>query len=131
MVEPVVYLGLDMGSRRIGVARGNNIAKLATPLAVITVDGQEMDKLRQLIEQEHAEQLVIGLPRGLDGQDTEQTRITRHATAKLTQLDLPINWQDEAGTSRQAEEEAGPKSGPLDDRAAAIILQDWLDNLKP
>jgi len=129
MAEPVTYLGLDAGAKRIGVARGNDLAKLAAPLAIVAVDGREIDKLAELVRAEGAAGLVVGLPRGLDGQNTAQTETARRFADSLKPLNLPIYYQDEAGTSRQAAEEAGGRDTALDDRAAAIILQDYLDNL--
>lgn len=124
-------LGLDIGARRIGVARGNTLARLATPLTVVEVDGTELAQLQKLIEQERATRLVIGLPRNLDGNDTDQTRSVRSFAEKLQKsLGLPIEFQDEAGTTKQAEAEAGTTMVDLDAHAAAIILQDYLDVLE-
>jgi putative Holliday junction resolvase len=129
MPDPTTILGLDVGEKRIGVARGNSLARLATPLAVVTVDGSELKSLDALVKQEGAERLVVGLPRGLNGQNTAQTAAIRQFGARLEALGLPIHWQDEAGTTKQAEAEAGLAAPELDARAAAIILQDYLDNL--
>ncbi|HEX9679397.1 MAG TPA: Holliday junction resolvase RuvX [Candidatus Saccharimonadales bacterium] len=126
-----VVLGLDIGSKRLGVARGSTISRLATPLAVIAMDGHEFGRLKQLIDQENAVALVAGLPRGLDGQETEQTRTTRNFASRLESLGLPLFWQDEAATSvgLKRQRPFGQKK-PIDDRAAAIILQDYLDTLR-
>lgn len=129
MADPVVYLGLDVGGKRIGLARGNSLARLASPLEIIEVDGQEVERIRAVAAAEEAGGLVVGLPRGLDGQETAQTATVRRFAAGLKPLGLPVYFQDEAGTSRQAAEEAGGQSRALDDRAAAILLQDFLDNL--
>lgn len=129
MSRPVTLLGLDIGQARIGVARGNTEARLASPLAVIAVDGQELDQIKRLIEQEDATELVVGLPRGLDGQETAQTALTREFGQRLSELGLPLRWQDEAGTSVEAESQnQNDKLGP-DARAAALILQDYLSGV--
>lgn len=127
--DPVTILGLDIGGKRIGVARGNTLARLATPLTVVEVDGSEVAKIGWLIEDEQAGRLVIGLPRGLDGQNTAQTTEVRRFSDSLHGLGLPIEFQDEAGTTKQAETEAGTTVANLDAHAAAIMLQDYLDNL--
>jgi putative Holliday junction resolvase len=121
------FLGLDVGQARIGVARGNRVAKLATPLAVIKVDGRELTQIKRLAEQERAAGLVVGLPRGLDGQETAQTKATRDFAERLAELGLPLFWQDEAATSVQAEAEGRHDKLGSDARAAALILQDWLN----
>lgn len=124
-------LGLDIGARRIGMARGNALSRLAMPLAVVEVDGTELEQLSKLIEQEQATRLVVGLPRSLDGNDTEQTTTVRSFAEKLQKnLGLPVEFQDEAGTTKQAETEAGTTTTHLDAHAAAIILQDYLDALE-
>jgi len=127
MSEPATYLGLDVGQARIGVARGNTVARLASPLAVVAVDGQEVARIKELADQENAQGLVVGLPRGLDGQDTEQTELTRRFGRRLDELGLPLHWQDEAGTSVKAEAEGQDDKLGHDARAAALILQDYLD----
>ena len=131
MNEAETILGLDMGARRIGVARGNTLTRLAMPLVVVEVDGTELGQLGKLIEQERATRLVIGLPRNLDGDDTDQTRSVRTFAEKLQKsLGLPVEFQDEAGTTKQAETEAGTTTANLDAHAAAIILQDYLEALE-
>lgn len=130
MSEPVTYLGLDIGQARIGVARGNSVARLASPVAVIAVDGRELDEIARLAKQAGATELVVGLPRGLDGQDTAQTVLTRQFGEPLKALGLRVHWQDEAGTSVQAEAQGqADRLGP-DARAAALILQDYLNEAK-
>lgn len=128
MKASLAVLGLDVGSKRIGVARGTTLAKLATPLAVISVDGQELTQLKRLVEQENAQTLVVGLPRGLEGQETAQTASVRDFGRVLATLGLPLYWQDEAGTTKQAQGEAHGNVNNVDALAAAIILQDYLDN---
>lgn len=125
-------LALDVGGRRIGVARANMLARLPAPLTTLTNDGQIFDKLKKLVEAENASALVIGLPRGLQGQETEQTKITREFYSKLKeQLDLPLYLQDEAVTSKKAEQELynskrGVDKQMVDALAATYILEDFL-----
>jgi putative Holliday junction resolvase len=76
--------------------------------------------------------LVIGLPRGLDGQETAQTRAVREFAEQLKPaVQLPYYWQDEAVTSRQAEEELKSRGKPyqkgdIDALSATYILEDFL-----
>jgi putative Holliday junction resolvase len=129
MSQARTLLGLDIGQARIGVARGNTVARLASPLAVVAVDGHELEQIKTLVEQETATELVAGLPRGLDGQATAQTELTKQFGERLAELGLPLHWQDEAGTSIQAETEGRGDSIGADARAAAIILQDYLNGV--
>ena len=77
-------------------------------------------------------QLVIGLPRGLEGQTTPQTEATQTFGSSLAeQLKLPVNWQDEALTSAQAEAELKARGKPytkeaIDALSATYILEDYL-----
>ncbi|HEX9594927.1 MAG TPA: Holliday junction resolvase RuvX [Candidatus Saccharimonadales bacterium] len=129
MSEPAVYIGLDAGAKRIGVARGTSLAKLASPLGIVPVDGQEVSAIGRIAHEEHAKAIIVGLPRGLDGQETQQTGTVRQFAKTLEKLNLPIHFQDEAGTSQQAAQENSKPGAYLDDKAAAIMLQDYLDNL--
>ena len=127
-------LALDVGARRIGLARANRVARLATPFGVLENNASTLDRLKALCEAEHVKQLVVGLPRGLDGQETAQTMTVRAFGALLGKaLDIPIHWQDEALTSvqAQAELEARGKAfarGDIDSLAAVYILEDYLSD---
>ncbi len=131
MPEGTIYtlLALDVGDKRIGVARASSLARLPQPVGVIPVDGYEMERIKQMINTEGATVLVVGLPRNLDGQDTEQTRKVREFVKVLqSQLDITIELQDEAGTSKKAESEVSESRHRfgVDELAATYILQDYL-----
>jgi len=125
------YLGIDYGSRRVGLAMADADAKLAAPVAIVAPE--------QLLEfiADHGlfEAIVVGLPRGLDGYDTHQTAAVRRFVAdKLESLGVPLAFQDEAGTSSVAEARLRAAGRPyrqeqIDAEAAAIILQDYLETL--
>jgi len=123
-------LGLDVGEKWIGVARGSTAAKLAEPLT--TIETNEASKnLQELINNHKAAALVVGLPRNLSGDDTAQTDWVRQWVDQLkNRIDLPVLWQDEALTSKQAEISKPKAKSPFDDHAlaAATILQDFLDS---
>ena len=125
------YLGIDMGSRRIGLATGESETKLAHALKTVAPD-----ELAAAIEAEAPlDGLVIGLPRSLDGHDTAQTlAVRRWVDDLLGDRPEPIIWQDEAGTSGVAEDQlqASGKTyakGDIDALSASLILQDYLDSL--
>jgi putative Holliday junction resolvase len=125
-------LALDVGSKRIGVAATSLIARLPHPLVTLDNDDKFFDALRRLIAEESAGVLVVGLPRGLQGQETDQTRVIESFVSELKQqVDLPVYMQDEAVTSEKAETELKQRGKPyskgdIDALAATYILDDWL-----
>lgn len=129
---PNTILALDVGDRRIGAALANSIARLAQPLTTLEQSEHIMEDLQRLVRQERVDIIVVGLPRGLEGQTTAQTRVVQ-AFAKQLQsaLGLPIVWQDEALTSVQAEAELADRhkaaaKADIDALAATYILEDYL-----
>ena len=122
-------LGLDVGSARIGIARGNTLAKIAEPLKTVAASAA-FEEMRHLAKLHSSEAIVVGLPRSLDGNETDQTRAVRRWVKQAQMaIALPFFWQDEALTSQQAESRK-PKGHDVgsDARAAAMILQDFLDS---
>lgn len=126
-------LALDVGERRIGVAIANRIVNIAHPLT--TIDRQQGDAVQvvgDLVKDHNAGLLVVGLPRGLEGQETAQTARVRDFGAQLEAVvGLPIHWQDEALTSTKAEAELATRKKPyakgdVDALAATYILEDFL-----
>ena len=120
------YLGLDVGMARTGLARASAAAKLAEPLLVVPTDDL-IAQIKELTEGKNVKGVVVGLPRSLDGNETEQTKWVRDWAANAQkQLELPFYFQDEALTTKEAEKRA-PNNSHSDAEAAAIILQDYLD----
>jgi putative Holliday junction resolvase len=129
---PESVLGLDMGGKRIGVALASLEARLPNPLATLLNDENLIAELQKIILAENVSALVVGLPRGLEGQSTAQTAAAEAFASSLKEhFDLPVHLQDEALTSQKAEDEleargAGYKKSDIDALAAAFILEDWL-----
>jgi len=125
-------IALDVGERRIGVALASSQARLAAPLITLQRGEASVQDIQRLIDQQGASVLVIGLPRGLDGQHTAQTTAVQDFGALLEQnLAIPIYWQDEAVTSRQAEAELEARGKPyqkgdIDALSATYILEDFI-----
>ena len=129
-------LGVDLGTRRIGVARSDATGTLATPLVVLDRTTDLHRRIAALVAEEEVELVVVGLPRSLDGRDREAARKARAEAAALGQaLAVPVVLQDErlttvvahaglAGAGRSAKQ----RRGMVDAAAAAVILQSWLDS---
>ena len=126
------YLALDIGDKRIGVAMANSIARIASPLTTLHVDETIDEQIIALIKHNLINELIVGLPRGLDGQETEQTKKIRDFVDNFkSKTEIPIHLIDEAGTSLKAKEElALRKKGfikeDVDSLAASYILEDFL-----
>lgn len=127
-----VLLGLDVGEKRIGVARAHLDAPFPGPLTTLENPDEFLTDIVRLVAQEGAAALVIGLPRGLNGQETAQTAWVRDFVARLQpQLDIPVYWRDEAVTSVRAEAELRGRGKPyqkadIDALAAVYILEDYI-----
>lgn len=125
-------LALDVGDKRVGVAIASLIARLPRPLTTLERGENFLGKLREIVETEDAVSIVVGLPRGLEGQPTEQTARTEAFAKQLEEaIELPLYVQDEALTSQKAEAELGARGipysrGDIDALAATYILEDFL-----
>lgn len=131
-VDPSSIMALDVGEKRVGVAVANSIARLPRALATLEQGDNFQQALQELIDQESVSTIVVGLPRGLNGQETAQTQVSENfAEALRRQTGLPVYMQDEALTSKKAEaelEKRGKKyqKGDVDALAATYILADYL-----
>ena len=135
-------LALDVGDRRVGVAVSDEAGLLATPLAVIrrTSKAEDFCKVARLVREQGAERLVIGHPLNADGSAGPQAKhIERYAAAlsealRLEGLCLPVIMWDEHGSTQRAQQlmigagrSARHRKQRIDAAAAAVILQDYLD----
>ena len=129
-------LGLDYGDRRIGLALSDPSKMIASPFKFIinTGDDEVLDSLKILIAEEDIEAIVVGLPIGMKGQETKQTTKVREFAELLSSLTIPISFEDERLSSVSAEKsmiqqkiKTGHNKGMIDQRAAAILLQQYLD----
>jgi len=130
---PSRYLGLDVGTKRIGVASGDSGTNIAFPLKTLTVDGTEVSRIKALAEDMMVEQIIVGYPRSQNGEVSAQTSFTEEFVAKLRKTGLVCEFQDESVTSLIAEENLKAIGRPydkadIDAAAAAIILTDFMES---
>jgi len=127
-----IILALDYGDSRIGMATASVAARLPAPSDTLKTSDDSPQEIADYIEQNHVKALVIGLPRGLDGQETAQTGIVRAFGAKMAiYTTIPIFYQDEALTSHKALAELQDRGvrytkEDVDALAATYILSDFL-----
>ncbi len=130
MAAPQYIVALDYGSKRVGVAVAHVIARLPRPLTTLPNSETLLADIQKLMGQEDAGLVLVGLPRGMDGGYTEQTRAAEaFATELAGVLTVPVELADETLTSVDAESVLGsrPKSkGEIDAMAAAYILERYL-----
>ncbi len=133
-------IGIDLGTRRIGLAYGDELG-VATPLPALTqADAdQRWAGLLDVIRQRRATALVLGHPLNMDDTVGPKAKEAEAAAAKLqATLGLPVHLIDERLTSYEAEATIAKSkrrdiraSGIIDSRAATLILQDYLDQIMP
>jgi putative Holliday junction resolvase len=126
------YLSLDVGERRIGVAVGDDGVRIAVPFETIEVDGNEIKRIAQLVITENIDVVVIGYPRNQSGEPTAQTAFVESFAGQLADIAPEIVYQDESLTSVLAEQRLKSygkpfSKGDIDAQAAAMILQDYLE----
>lgn len=134
MVRKKNFLALDVGEKRIGVAVGDSGVRIAVPFETVDVDGLEFERIARLVIQEDADVVIIGYPRNQSGEPTAQTAYVENFASQLTDIAPRIVFQDESLTSVLAEQQlkshGKPYSkGDIDAQAAALILQDYLEQL--
>ena len=131
-----VLLGFDFGTRRIGVAVGQQLTGVATPLVTLkNRDGApDWEAIGRLLAEWQPTALVVGRPLNMDGSEQEMTRLARRFGNRLAgRYNLPVYTMDERLTSYEAEQRLGNRENlysmksDVDSMAAQIILQAWLD----
>jgi putative Holliday junction resolvase len=124
----VKVVALDFGSARTGVAVSDPTGTIARPLGVVERAASEagLERLAQLIHDEGAERVVVGLPLTLRGEHGAQARETdAFVEALRAAVDVPVERYDERFTTGLAES-VGSDDAPEDARAAAHLLSSYL-----
>ena len=121
-------LALDYGSARCGCALSDPTGTLATPIEPIERPATRKGFARvvELVRDRGVDRVVVGLPLGLSGADTDQTREARDWAARLdAAVPVPVELYDERFTTAIAARAVGSRTSE-DSRAAAVLLEDWL-----
>jgi putative Holliday junction resolvase len=132
-------LGIDLGTKRIGVALANSEGTLATPFEVVARSGdraRDHQAIGALAEETGAVILVVGLPLSLDGSSGAAAEAARAEAAELAEAcQLPVDLWDERLTTVTADRDlmtmqmgAAARRRVVDKVAAAVMLQAWLDH---
>ena len=123
---------LDVGERRIGVAVADTAVRIAVAFDTIAVDGEELNRIAEIVIREGAKTIIVGYPRNQQGETTAQTSYVEKFAESLADMAEEIVFQDESLTSVMAENRLiamkKPYSkGDIDAQAAAIILEDYME----
>lgn len=123
-------LGVDLGSKRVGIALSDPLGRTARPLETISA-GNATARVKQLVESYQVGRVVVGLPKTLSGQLGPQAREVLEWVEGLTrELEVPVDTWDERLTTVEAGRVPGrgrKRGAPLDEIAAALLLQTYLD----
>jgi putative Holliday junction resolvase len=136
-------LGVDFGQRRIGLAVSDETALLARPWQTVPAGATPGESASAIVARLAGDTelgpfaaIVVGLPRRLNGADTDQSEPARACARALGELTgLPVHLQDERLSSLEADQRLAERErdwrrrkAQLDAAAAAVILQDYLDS---
>lgn len=137
-------LGLDVGSKTVGVAQSDPMGWTAQAVEIIRIDEDEeifgLDQVAELVKERQVGGFVIGLPKNMNNTEGPRVEAARHYGEMLKErFDLPIDFQDERLTTVQAHrmlvEEADisrrKQKKVIDELAATLILQNYLDAKGP
>ncbi len=130
------YLAIDLGEKRTGIAVGDNITGIATPIETIQASTHDLlfKGFERVIQEQGPDALVLGVPLNMDGSDSPGVTKAKALADELTQrFSLPVHLVDERLTSVAADEQMaqsgltrGQKKARRDALAAAAILRNFL-----
>ena len=131
-------LGIDLGSKRIGIATSDRSGTIATPYTDLkscgSIGGDHRNIAKMVVEEE-AEAVIVGLPLNMDGSEGKAAQAARVEAARMaTVVGVPVHVHDERLTTVEADRvlmeqkmNAQARRRVVDKVAAAVMLQSWLD----
>ena len=134
-------LALDIGQVRVGLASGETTTKMAFPLKVIPLNEvlANVKSWRQILNDEHPDMLLFGLPYSLNGKVGKQGKHIKEQGLEIAKIsDLPFDFCDERLSSKEAKQVLRAQGlnekqmrGKIDCVAASLFLEKWLEQYKP
>jgi putative holliday junction resolvase len=127
-----IILGIDYGGKRIGLALSDPEERLARRFRTLINSSEVIPDLEEIIADEKAEKVVIGLPVGFNGKSEQTRKVEEFINVFQKNIDIPVIKVNEVLTSKMAQEnlrsaDVKDIKAVLDQEAARIILQDYLD----
>lgn len=130
-------LGIDYGEKRIGLALSDPLLMIASPYKTLPNNSDLLTDLKSIMDSENIKYVVVGWPKGMKGQITKQTEYVQAFVDLLKGEGIIVELVDERLTSVSAEKalrdqgiKTGHHKGLVDQTAAALILQQFLDTQK-
>lgn len=131
-------LGIDHGTKRIGIAISDELGVIAQPMEFIPAEpfAEFLARLKEIIREKQVEELVVGMPRNMDGSyGPAATKVREFVTVLKESIAMPMTLWDERLTSAQANRflvqanvRRDKRKEKVDQTAAAILLQSYLDS---
>ena len=133
-------MGIDYGDRRIGIAMTDLLCMIASAYEMYQNDDIEksVEYISKLAHDNSVDEIIVGLPLNMEGEENERTKVTRTFGEKLAKKSgLPVTYEDERLSSVEAEEilkkfekDWQKRKAKLDMYSAQVILQSYLDSNK-
>ena len=125
------FLGVDFGTKRIGLAISDENRMLAFPKEIVLNDRHTLDRLREVLKEENISEIVVGESTDFSGKSNPVAKLIENFISELEKnFKLPVHKQKEFLTSveaRRYKNESKQTSNQADASAAALILQRYLD----
>ena len=124
--DPIYYLGIDWGEKRIGLAIGDSHTRLALPLSTVS----SLSELYSIIEKEEISYIVLGSPKKMSGEAASGKKWQDFTRQVEEKSGVPVVMQDERLSSKAVDALIGQKKDKVarDEMAAALILQAYFDS---
>ncbi|HEM6265444.1 Holliday junction resolvase RuvX [Streptococcus suis] len=133
-------MGLDVGSKTVGIAISDPLGFTAQGLEIIPIDEEKgefgLERLTELVEQYKVDKFVVGLPKNMNNTSGPRVEASQaYGNLLIEQYKLPVDYQDERLTTvaaermliEQADISRGKRKKVIDKLAAQLILQNYLD----
>lgn len=127
-----MFLGIDYGEKRIGLATGDLETKIASPFMILENNGDNfvLANIKDICEKEKVEKIIVGMPLTMDSKEGEQAKeVLSFIDYLKSNLEIPIEVEDERMTSKMVNNLGGVERGrkERDAVSAMFILQSYLD----
>jgi len=120
------YLGIDYGTKKLGIATSDERGELAFPREVLVNNAVLLEKVMEIIKEVEAEEVIIGESKNFKGKDNPVMKYAEKFAESLKSEGVKVSFEPEFMTSEQARKWQG-NNDKIDASAAAIILQSFLD----